>query len=200
MKLERPHRLACLLVLCLAWYVWQGRNTPAPAPGAASVKARAPQPSAPDGPDAEPSGPEREALARMEAEKEKRDLAASKSLDARASLQAACQNSWLEVLTTNQQAFLALREKAKRSPTEETPCTLCDGKGYMHFCLICRNRGICETCRGAGRNGFGEPCSVCLGTRKCFYCFGSGKMLCPFCDDGMITARGPLPPRTMPVR
>lgn len=203
MKLERRHRLALLLIFCLAWYAWQNRNNPAPASNrAASVKARTPQASVPH--DAEAYEQEvragLEALARMEVEKEKRDLAASKSLTVRTQLQAACQNSWLEVLATNEPAFQALREMAKRSPNEETPCTLCDGKGSIHFCLVCRNsRGICEGCSGAGHSAFGAPCPACLGTRKCFNCFGSGKMLCPFCNDGTISAKGPLPSRTMPV-
>jgi hypothetical protein len=198
MKLERRHRLAFLLIFCLAWYLWQDRNTPAPAPNQAVVKARAPEPSVPHDTDADIR--EREALARMELEKEKRDLAASKSIAVRAKLQAACQDSWSKVLAANDHAFQALREQAKRSPAEETPCTLCDGKGYMRFCLVCRNNsGTCPACGGAGRDAFGGPCPACLGTRKCFSCFGSGKMLCPFCNDGTISAKGPLPPRTMPV-
>jgi hypothetical protein len=104
-------------------------------------------------------------------------------------------------MATNQLAFLALRDKAKHSPLEETACTLCDGKGSMHFCLVCpKNRGVCQACNGLGHNGYGDLCPACLGKRKCFNCFGSGKMLCPFCNDGTISAKGPLPPATMPVR
>lgn len=202
MKLERRHRMAFLLIFCLAWYLWQGRNTPSPAPiPSAPVKARAPQVSVPSGADAEAAEREREALAQMEVAKEKRDLAASKSLAARAKLVAPCQESWEKFLASNDSAFQALREKASRSPNEETPCTLCDGKGSVRLCLVCRNNsGVCPTCEGSGHNAFGEPCPACLGTRKCFNCFGSGKMMCPFCNDGTISAKGPLPPRTMPVR
>jgi hypothetical protein len=96
MKFELRHTLAALVVLCVAWHVWQGRHTPAtaPAPGD-SVKAREPQTIAPDRADVEATDRERNALALMEAEKQKRDLAASKSLDARAGLLAACHDSWL---------------------------------------------------------------------------------------------------------
>jgi hypothetical protein len=38
-----------------------------------------------------------------------------------------------------------------------------------------------------------------VGTGKCFRCAGSGKMGCPFCNDGMIEARGPSPPTRMPT-
>ena len=199
MTLERRHRLALLLIFCLAWFVWQGRKTPAPAPNPVPIKARASQPVA-QVVDAEAIEREQAALAQMEAQKEKRDLAASKTLTTRATLVASSQDSWEKLLASNDSAFQALRDKASRSPNQETPCTLCDGKGYMHQCLVCRNRGVCETCSGAGHNAFGDPCPACLGTRKCFNCFGSGKMLCPFCNDGTISAKGPLPPRIMPVR
>jgi len=204
MKLERRHRLSLLLILCLAWYAWHIHHKPALTPSpVASVKARAPETSVPQdtGRYEQELRSGLEALTRMEEEKEKRDRAAAKSLAVRAKLQAACQNAWVELLTANEPAFLALRERAKRSPNEETPCTLCDGKGYMHSCLVCRNsRGVCEACGGLGHNGYNELCPACLGTRKCFSCFGSGKMLCPFCNDGTISANGPIPPRTMPVR
>jgi len=203
MKLERRHRLSFLLILCLAWYAWHTHHKPALAPNQAAVKARTPQASVPE----DTSGYEQElhagleALTRMEDEKEKRDRATAKSMAVRAQLQATCQKAWLEVLAINEPAFKALREKAKLSPNEETPCTICDGKGNMHFCLVCRkSRGVCETCSGLGHNGYGDICPTCLGTRKCFNCFGSGKMLCPFCNDGTISANGPLPPPTMPVR
>ena len=198
MKLERRHRLLLLLVLCVAWYLWQ-RNTPAPAPPPPEhVKARAVE--VPAGNSAAADASEREALAQLEVQKEKRDVAASQSHAARARFAAACQESWLQLLAANESAFQALREKASRSPNEETPCTICDGKGSMHLCLLCpKNPGVCPACNGIGHDASGGPCPVCLGTRKCFACFGSRKMLCPFCDDGTISAKGPLPPRTMPV-
>ena len=202
MKLERRHRLALLLILCLAWCAWQSNHMPTPDP-ALSVKARTLPEKAPQdlGAYEEERRSGLEALTRMEDEKEKRDLAASKSLDARAKLLADCQDSWAKVMATNQPAFLDLREKAKHSPLEETPCTLCDGKGNMHFCLVCpKNRGVCQACSGLGHNGYGDLCPACLGKRKCFNCFGSGKMLCPFCNDGTISAKGPLPPARMPAR
>src|SRR6185295_5192226 len=110
MKLERRHRLSFLLILCLAWYAWHIHHKPAPAPDQAAVKARTPPPSVP--PDTHEYQEELraglEALTRMEDQKEKRDLAAAKSLAARGKLLAACQDSWAMVLATNQPAFLAL--------------------------------------------------------------------------------------------
>ena len=141
MKLERRHRLSILLILCLAWYAWQDHHKPSPAPNRTdSVKPRTPPASVVH----DAHGYEQElragleALTRMDDEKEKRDRATAKSVAVRAQLQAGCQDSWVMVLATNEPAFQALRQKAKRSPNEETPCTLCDGKGYMLFCLVCR--------------------------------------------------------------
>src|SRR5258705_4437100 len=122
MKLERRHRLSLLLILCLAWCAWQSNHMPAPAPGpASSVKARTLPEKAPQdlGAYEEERRSGLEALTRMEDEKEKRDLAASKSLDARAKLLADCHDSWVKVLATNQPGFLDLRERAKHSANEE---------------------------------------------------------------------------------
>ena len=127
------------------------------------------------------------------------EQAAAKTKQYREDLQIATMVPWSNVISNNWLAFQSLRRQAAAAPNGTTPCTLCDGKGYMGFCVLCRNGGKCPTCAGNGKAREDEYCPTCLGTGKCYLCFGSGKMPCPFCDDGMITLKSPLPPKMMPV-
>ncbi len=109
------------------------------------------------------------------------------------------QTAWNSILSTNWDAFQALRRKAAQSPHHETPCTICDGHGFMDPCVLCHDpQGKCQTCAGAGKR-FGETCATCLGNGKCFLCYGGGKMPCVFCDDGQLSSTGPVPRKEMPV-
>jgi hypothetical protein len=138
-------------------------------------------------------------LSRLSAEQGKREQAAAKTKSCREDLQVATMVPWSNVISNNWPAFQALRRQAAAAPTRTTPCTLCDSKGYMGICVLCRNRGKCPTCAGTGKARENEYCPSCLGTGKCYLCFGTGKMPCPFCDDGMITLKWPFPPKMMPV-
>ena len=136
----------------------------------------------------------------MEEEHRRRDRAAAGMKLARGHLQFIAQDRWSELLATNSPAFIALRKKAAQSPSGETPCTLCDGGGYMRYCVLCpRDKGKCADCKGSGKLSAEDFCPSCLGTGKCFLCFGSGRMLCPFCNDGMISLKWPLPPARLPI-
>jgi len=139
-------------------------------------------------------------LARLEEEQRKRNQAAAGMKPAREHLQFKAQDGWSELLATNSAAFIALRKRAAQSPTGETPCTLCDGGGYQHYCVLCPEaKGKCATCKGSGMFSAKEYCPTCLGTGKCFLCFGTGKMSCPFCNDGMVSLKWPLPPARLPI-
>lgn len=110
------------------------------------------------------------------------------------------QGAWAALINSNLAVFQDLRGLAAHSHGNETHCTICDGVGRMHFCILCdHNDGKCLTCRGTGRY-LGNTCPTCRGTGKCYLCSGTGKMGCPFCDDGTIYANAPFPPRQFPVR
>ena len=132
-------------------------------------------------------------LVHLELEQGKRQRAAAKVEESRKDLQFAAASAWSGVLVTNWQAFKALRQKAAASPHGQTRCTLCDGRGHMHFCVLCRNSGKCPTCGGTGKAAHDEFCPTCLGKGSCYLCRGSKGMTCPFCDDGTVDVKGPIP-------
>lgn len=139
-------------------------------------------------------------LSRLEGQQQLRQRAAAETQSARESLQLAKSREWSALLASNWPTFLTLREQAARSPTGEAPCTLCDGAGYMQLCILCRDhRGKCVTCDGKGTRLANELCPTCLGNAKCYLCFGTGRMPCPFCNDGTISIRWRMPPDRMPI-
>jgi hypothetical protein len=144
-----------------------------------------------------------EALRKMADEKARRDEAGLKTREVRAQLQAAVQAAWETVLRTNSAAFLALKEKAALSPNKSVPCSICDAKGVLHFCILCGHSGKCVECKGTGRLLNGDCCPACLGSGRCHVCFGSGKMPCPFCQSlkltEIVTPESPAPPALMPL-
>jgi CheY-like chemotaxis protein len=127
---------------------------------------------------------------RAELEEKQRD----KILD----LQRARALAWSTILATNWPAYLALKQQAAASSSKTAPCTICDGRGLMTFCVLCDHSGKCIQCGGSGRT-FGDPCPACRGTGKCYLCFGTGKMPCLFCDDGTVYLKGPAPRAQMPI-
>ena len=129
-------------------------------------------------------------LSRLSVEQRKREQAAAKTKRYREDLQIATMVPWSKVISNNWLAFQSLRRQAAAAPNGTTPCTLCDSKGHMSFCVLCRNGGKCPTCAGAGMVREEEYCPTCLGTGKCYLCFGTGKMPCPFCDEGRISSSG----------
>jgi hypothetical protein len=140
-------------------------------------------------------------LVEMTQRKMKREIAGSKQQSYRTALSAGKQDVWHQILMTNSSKFYALRKKAASMPGGITPCTLCDGEGYMADCITCSNSdGKCVTCYGTGTLSNGdEICPTCVGTKNCYLCNGFKKMLCPFCDDGMIDVQVPLPPELPPT-
>jgi CheY-like chemotaxis protein len=144
------------------------------------------------------TSPQVDQLARLEAARRRQsDLDARREQDL-LGLRAASAAVWAEVLRTNGPAYQALLQQSAQSPRHTAPCTLCDGRGSLPFCVICGNSGKCVRCNGSGQ-AFGEPCPTCRGKGKCFHCFGTGKMTCLFCDDGLVYFSGNAPPAALPL-
>jgi hypothetical protein len=137
----------------------------------------------------------------LETKKRLRAQADAKMDQTRGWLQRDKRDAWTELISTNREAFLALRDKARHSTNGATACTICDGRGRLAFCILCNhNDGKCVTCGGTGKASGEEICPTCLGSGKCYLCMGTGRMTCPFCDDGMIRRNGPQPAQVMPLR
>ena len=107
--------------------------------------------------------------------------------------------AWTRVLITNQEAYQLLLAQAQKSDRGEVTCTICDGFSYMPCVLCTHHDGKCIDCRGAAYIRSGVLCPSCLGSGKCYLCTGSGKMFCPFCDDGMILKQWPAPAKEPPL-
>ena len=133
-------------------------------------------------------------LATQEVARDRYARAAEHAEETRRFLNRSRTEAWATVIRTNRERYLALRAKAAHSPNDETPCTICDGKSYLAHCIMCTTgRGKCEACHGSGHTAADEICPACLGNGKCFTCSGHGRMLCPYCDDGMVRADGQMP-------
>lgn len=139
-------------------------------------------------------------LSHLEAEQHRRNRAAEQMNSYRRDLQISSRERWSSMLSTNWQTYRILRGRAAESPTGETSCTLCNGRGTLGFCVLCSDHnGKCVTCNGTGKLSADELCPTCLGSGKCYLCLGTGRMTCAFCDDGTISIKGPTPPAMMPV-
>jgi len=139
-------------------------------------------------------------LAQLEVEYNKRERAAEKMQQSRKSLWLGASAAWSDMLRDHRQAFESLRQKAAASPHGQTLCTLCDGTGHMNFCLLCGDSGKCRMCGGTGMAARDEYCPSCLGKGTCYFCFGSKGMTCPFCDDGTVDVKGPVPRGLLPIK
>lgn len=142
-------------------------------------------------------------LEKMALNKKQRDQVAENTVRARKHLQFYGYIAWRKFIDAQMPVFEELRKQAALSPDKYVPCTICDAKGILELCVVCDHTGKCPTCRGKGRDVDG-PCPVCLGNGKCFLCFGSGKMPCPFCQSQLlrrevITADTPKPPNEIPI-
>ncbi len=202
---HRFHLIGVASLCCLAYSLITGQGksiatcttgetigAPAAVPEAVSIGAPAAQETTPQA--------RFEQLARIASQRNLQDRAAADVQEARADLRLQKSPAWLAMLTTNWQPFQKLRQKAAHSPHGETPCTLCDGRGSMSFCVLCQhNGGKCLSCGGTGRTPSAGYCPTCLGKGKCYLCGGTGKMTCPFCDDGIISLKAPLPSSMLPV-
>jgi hypothetical protein len=142
-----------------------------------------------------------ERLEKLEVKKGLRARAAEKMDQTRGWLQRDRRDAWTALISTNRQTFLALRDAARHATNGETTCTICDGRGSLAFCILCSHSdGKCVTCGGAGRLSTGEVCPTCMGTGRCYLCDGTGRMTCPFCNDGLIRVNGPQPAQIMPLK
>jgi hypothetical protein len=132
-------------------------------------------------------------LAVLEENYAKRERALKEMGVSRRQLQLGAVGAWSAIIQTNMSQFHDLYQKAKESPKGEVVCTVCDSYSYMP-CIMCKNHdGKCITCSGTGHRSQAEFCPSCLGTGRCYLCSGRGKMFCPFCDDGMVKIKFPLP-------
>jgi len=138
-------------------------------------------------------------LARLEKEQQKHTDLAVKQRERLTRLQITLANTWSNVLSTNWTVYLELRRKAAGSAKKAAPCTICDGQGLMHFCIVCENSGKCIDCNGKGKTPYGEPCPACRGKGRCYLCGGAGQMPCLFCDDGLVYSQGVPPPINLPL-
>lgn len=133
-------------------------------------------------------------LNRREASQERYARATAQSGESRGFINRSYAGAWKSVIETNRPLYLKLRARAATSPHGETPCTICDGKSYLAYCILCRaHPGKCPTCQGHGHTAGDELCPTCLGGGKCYSCSGHSKMLCPYCDDGAVRADGRTP-------
>jgi CheY-like chemotaxis protein len=138
-------------------------------------------------------------LTRLEKERQQRSELAVKQRERLTRLQITLANTWSNVLSTNWTVYQELRRKAAGCTEKTAPCTICDGQGTMHFCVVCDNHGQCIDCNGKGTTPYGERCPTCRGKGKCYLCGGSGKMPCLFCDDGLVYSQGVPPPLYLPL-
>jgi hypothetical protein len=138
-------------------------------------------------------------LAKLEKEQQKQTELVSKQRERLTRLQMALANAWSNVLSTNWTAYQGLRRKAAGSVEKTAPCTICDGRGAMLFCVVCGNVGKCIDCNGKGKTPYGERCPTCRGRGTCYLCRGSGQMPCLFCDDGLVYSDGVPPPTKLPL-
>ena len=139
-------------------------------------------------------------LMKLETARVRREKAATKTTETRKFIQLTHGPRWASVLASNWPTYLELRAQAARSPTMDTLCTICMGRQNLDFCIVCPDhKGECITCRGSGHVAGDEVCPNCLGNGKCYLCFGLGQMPCPFCNDGMVEARRPVPSSYLPI-
>jgi CheY-like chemotaxis protein len=138
-------------------------------------------------------------LGTEEANAQLREHAAARTYEAREQQRLNRQSYWEQMLSTNWPVYKTLRAQALASPRGTVPCTLCDGRGKMDFCVLCKGTGKCPTCGGSGHLANGELCPNCLGNKMCYLCGGTGKMTCPFCDDGLIYSKMQPPSNLLPI-
>lgn len=152
----------------------------------------------------EEANPEISKLEKMARARQLRDEAAKKTDGARSALLMNRQPAWRKAVEDRRRLFEELRRNAKQSPNKQVPCTICDTKGILDFCVICDHSGKCPDCKGIGKNE-AWVCPTCQGTGNCFYCNGLKKMPCPFCQSHsykreVITTETPDPPNEIPFR
>jgi hypothetical protein len=138
-------------------------------------------------------------FARLEGEQQKHAQLVLKQRERLTRLQISLANAWSNVLSTNWVAYQELRRKAAGSVEKTAPCTICDGRGSMLFCIVCDNVRRCIDCNGKGKTPYGERCPTCRGKGTCYLCGGSGQMPCVFCDDGLVYSEGVPPPFKLPL-
>ena len=140
-------------------------------------------------------------LARRDAARGLRARAEAKTVEYRKVLQIDFADEWTSFLRDHWQTYKDLRARAAASRDGKTPCTICDGHGLMDSCFLCGSTGMCPTCKGTGKLSLtsDELCPTCLGSGKCYRCAGTGKMVCPFCDDGIVDIHAAPPPNLLPL-
>jgi Spy/CpxP family protein refolding chaperone len=134
----------------------------------------------------------------QEDQRQKAEYARARMMRERSTLQRIHQADWTAVLQTNWAKFEELRKRAAAGDGR-TPCTLCDGFGYMPCVMCTDHNGRCVNCDGISRSVNGQHCAACLGSGKCYLCNGHGKMLCIFCNDGRIEVDWHMPHSAPPL-
>ena len=195
---------AFLLGILVCWWSL-GRNPGAAAPEAPAVSAGLNQPAATVS-DSERQiqfdqlEQEKQAYAdeisRRDSLREKRQRAGARTEGFRKQLQFSRSDAWAKMIASNAPAYEKIRAAAASNGS--APCTLCNGRGTMSFCVLCGSSGQCPSCNGTGQFE-GNLCPACLGSGKCYLCVGKGRMICPFCDDGEVGVKAPLPPQSLPL-
>jgi hypothetical protein len=138
-------------------------------------------------------------LAKFEKAKQQRTDLLVKQRERLTRLQVTLATTWSNILSTNWTAYMELRRKAAGATNKAAACTICDGQGMMHFCIVCDHSGKCIDCNGKGKTPYGEPCPACRGKGRCYLCGGAGQMPCVFCDDGLVYSQGVPPPVNLPL-
>jgi len=135
-------------------------------------------------------------ISRRDSLREKRQRAGARTEGFRKQLQFSRSDAWAKMIASNAPAYQKIRAAAAIHGS--SPCTLCNGRGTMSLCVLCGNSGQCPSCNGTGQFE-GDLCPTCIGSGKCYLCVGKGRMICPFCDDGEVGSKAPLPPQSLPL-
>jgi len=202
----RTHAIFVSVVLLLIAWWWFFEREPAALEGSTDtveVQDGVPAETSGDGGESQRQYADRQSgaddLSRRVADKEKRDRAGAQTVEYRKGLQMSRDGDWQRFLNPRKAEYKALRAKAVADPHGTTPCTICNGRGSMDDCFLCGSTGKCPTCKGTGQVSADGYCPTCLGSGKCFHCNGTGKLVCPFCDDGDVYAKAPPVPSQLPI-
>ncbi len=142
----------------------------------------------------------KETLVEMRTYRERQEEALEEMPRARERIFRSSKAELLAILERHGAEYQELRKQAATKSDKTVDCTICEKDTYLDYCIYCDedSNGVCSRCGGTGMRGVrDELCPACLGTGECYACTGSGKMFCPFCDDGAVDLQFDPPYKSM---